>query len=174
MAETDVLYEFGWESGFSSLVYSLLVFNCLQIHSENCLGTPCSTSEYHLHKTIMLLLVPMCTVYRVVKSTSLEACYRRVRLPAPHYTHHNYWHPLGGHQLIRHQWPELWTAFHLSCNLIHQVWLWERRRAAICSWTGGLASWIKTASWSWQAVTLHSSNGARIIGVLHIWPLCLA
>ena len=42
---------------------------------------------------------------------------------------------LGGHQLKRHEWPNLWTACHLSCDPSHQVWLWEIRRAMIRSHT---------------------------------------
>ena len=42
---------------------------------------------------------------------------------------------LGGCQLKRHAWPDLWTACHLSCDPSHQVWLQEIRRAMICSHT---------------------------------------
>ena len=42
---------------------------------------------------------------------------------------------LGGCQLKWHEWLNLWTACYLSCDPSHQVWLWEIRRAMICSHT---------------------------------------
>ena len=42
---------------------------------------------------------------------------------------------LSGHQLNRHEWPDLWTTCHLRCDPSHQVWLWKNRRAMMCSHT---------------------------------------
>ena len=143
------------------------------IQSENCLGTPCSTlrvpSPQDCHA---FWLVPMCTVYQVVKSTSPEACHHRVRL-LPLATHVTIigipgWAPaeydMCGPNCGLHS--TLVATRVIKCGYGKEG---EQRYALV---PRGLASWIEMVPWTWQATDLTLINGARIIGVLHIVNPC--
>ena len=60
------------------------------IHSKNGLGMRLTLLVLSLQDHHAFWLVPMCTIYRVVKSTSPEACCHQVRLSAPCCVHHIY------------------------------------------------------------------------------------
>ena len=144
------------------------------IHSENGPGAPCSTlGVLSPQDHCAFWLVPVCTIYWVVIYISGSV------LPQGETFHPMVWHPsqllasLGGCQLKQHKWPNLWTVCHIGCDLSHQVWLQEIRRAMIHSHTRRVSnleqdSFVDLAS----CRTSGSSNGARIIGVLHIVSLC--
>ena len=135
-----------WESLLPSNLTDWVVIFSVSIHLCRCTNTlqewPRST-VFYLRSTIstgpLCLSVGArvhCLLSFFVKSTSPEACYHKVRLSAPRCdTHHNYWHPWVGTSWKQHEWPDLWTVFHLSCDPSNQVWLREIRRAAICSHT---------------------------------------
>ena len=91
--------------------------------------------EYRLYRTVMPFGWCLCALLIVV-------CLHLWKCIAATATHHiSAWHMsqflafLGGHQLKRHEWPNLWMACHLGCDPSHQVWLRENSKAMICSHT---------------------------------------
>ena len=89
-----------WESLLPSNLTDWVVITCLcapasadaPIHSENGLGAPCSTlGVLSPQDHCAFWLVPMCTTYWVVKSTSPEARYQKGKTSHPQCgTHHIY------------------------------------------------------------------------------------
>ena len=94
------------------------------IHSENCPGMLCSTLKVLSPQDRRAFqLVHVCTVYRVVKSTSLQKHVILGQDFSPHIMHVTIIGIPGWVPAEINMWPQLWTVFHLGCDLSHQVWL---------------------------------------------------
>ena len=92
-------FKFNWLGCYNLSVCAPCPSADAPIHSENGPGVPCLTlgvpSPQDRHA---FWLVPVCTIYWVVKFTSLEAHYQKGKIFMPHRCgiHHNYWCPWVG------------------------------------------------------------------------------